>query len=526
MRRTLFIALAASFAATTWAQAAFTIRRPLDGSIVRESVGFRVPKNSIPDSSYLGVKINDKFVEAVTPTLDGNDYVYWLDSQAHKLADGPMAVELSLYQDVNGSPRLVGRTSVNLTLDNSTSIKVPENGYRLRYRYNAGTEHVYKYTISQDVQTVSQAQARLGGRGVTTSAEEEAVRVLHAVDNAYSVSGQRQGLLRMQILPDKGKSYATIIPPGSTSSKQIGPEEMDPIYMRLDDVGREVFTALPLYFGLEGNNGAPPQTAYFPIVPMYVLPTGAVKPGQIWQSSQMMSSLEGDDLVEMLEKEKHMRALPARGQFEGVTWYKNYPCAKLTSTVALGKDVLQNIRDLNQVEGEAQRVELKETLWLALDRGLIVRREISIIQEALIDQAPAQSQGGGGSGGPTAAGTSGGPSAAGTATGGGGSAGSANSITDVPPPFSPGDFEFRPGFNSDGQFSFFQQTRGGRGQGRGGRSGGGMMGPGGGDELTPNPGGQAGGAGQGGGFGQRTAGGSGTKVVVRVSMRVNVELEK
>jgi len=522
MRRILIIALAASFAATTWAQAAFTIRRPVDGSTVRESVGFRVPKNSMPDSSYLGVKVNGKFVEAVIPTLDGNDFVYWLDSQAHKLADGPMAVELSLYQDVNGSPKLIGRTSVNLTLDNSTSIKVPASGYRLRYRYNAGTEHVYKYMISQEVQTVSQAQARLGGRGVTTKAEEQDVRVLHAIDNAYSVSGQRQGLLRMQIIPDKGKGFATIIPPGSSSSKQIGPEEMDPIYMRLDDVGREVFTALPLYFGLEGTNGSPPKVAYFPVVPMYVLPTGAVKPGQIWQSSQMMSNLETDDLVEMLEKDKHMRALPARGQFEGVTWYKNFPCAKLTSTVALGKDVLANVRDLNQVEGEAQRVELKETLWLALDRGIIIRREIAIIQESLIDQAPAQTQSGGGSGGPTAAGTAGGPTAAGAA-GGGGSAGSANSITDVPPPFGPGDFEFRPGFGADGQFSFFQQTRGGRG----GRGGGGMMGPGGGgDELTPNQGGQAGGAGQGGGFGQRTGGGGGTKVVVRVSMRVNVELEK
>lgn len=523
MRRIIVIALAATMAATSWAQAAFTIRRPVDGSTVRESVGFRVPKNSVPDASYLGVKVNGKFVEAVVPTLDGNDYVYWLDSQAHKLADGPMQVELSLYQDVNGSPRLVGVTSVNLTLDNSTSIRVPADGYRLRYRYNAGTQHVYRYTISQDVQTVSQAQARLGGRGVTTSAEEEVLRVLHAVDNTYVVSGDKQGLLRMQILPEKGKDYATIIPPGDSSPKRIGPEEMDPIYMRLTSVGREVFTALPLYFGMEGSNWVPPKSAYFPVVPMFVLPTSPVKPGQIWQAAQMMSTLKGDSITEMLEKDKHMVALQARGQFEGVTWYRGFPCAKLTSTVALGKDVLQNIKDLNQVEGDAQKVELKETLWLALDRGLIVRREIAILQEALIDQAPAQTQGGGGSGGgPTAAGTAGGPTAAGAAGGGGGSAGSANSMGDVPPPFGPGDFQFRPGVGSDGQFSFFQQTRGGRG----GRGGGGMMGPGGGDELTPNQGGQAGGAGQGGGFGQRTAGGAGQKVVVRVSMRINVELEK
>jgi hypothetical protein len=523
MRRILVLALAATLAATSWAQAAFTIRRPTDGSTVRETVSFRVPKNSMPDGGFLGVYVNDKFLEAAMPTLEGADYVYRLDTQAHKFADGMTKVELVLFQEVGGKQRILARSSVNVRVDNATSIRVPSNGMRLRYKFAPGTERTYVYKISQDVQTVSQAQARLGSRGFTTSAEEETVRILHAVDNSYTASGLRQGLIRVQIVPDKGKDYATIIPPGTNESKKIGSEEMDPIYMRVDELGREVYSALPLYFGIDGTNGSPPVTSYFPLIPMFVLPANPVKPGAVWRASQLMSTFDGDDLGTMREKERFMRALPSRGEFEGVLWYRNIPCAKLVSTLALGQGDLRNVRDLNQIEGEAQRVELKEVLYLAIDRGIPVRREISITQESLIEQAPRQAQTGGGSGNaPTAAGAAGGgPSAAGAASGGGGQAGSANWQSE-PPPFLPGDFEFRPTWSDDGMLSFFQQTRGGRGGGRRG----GPAGIGDGDgELQRNPG-AAGGAGQGGGFGQRTAGGGAQKVIVRVTMKLVAELER
>jgi hypothetical protein len=530
MKRLALVALAAVVCASAWAQGTFTIRRPLDGSTVREVVKVRIPKNSIPDRGYIGIYVNDQFMEAVLPPVEGEDYVYSLDTQGRKLSDGPAKIEAVLFVDFEGKPRIVNRTSINVTLDNSTSIKVPENGVLFRYKFTPGVERTYGFNVTQEVATVSQAQAQLGSRGLTSQSGQMRFRLLYAVDNVYNVQGRREALLRVQVLPNSGKNYADIVPSGETEVRRIDTTQMAPFYQRVTDTGRDVFGSVPVYFGIDGRAGAFNATDYFPIFPLPILPDRPVKVGAAWQAAQPISQ-GGDEGVEMYDRNDFFMNIPSRGEFVGVKWYKGIPCAIIKATIAVDPSALAKASGLNMVEGDAVKLQMESVLYFALDRGVMVREESSFTQESTIDVARQGNQGGGGSGGAAQApGTSGagGPGAAGA--GGGRSTGSAGAADwfSGPEGMNPWNFVFDPYVGDDGQMRFFQlggQRGGGQRGGGGRRGGGGMMGPGGGDGEQGARGGQAGGAGRVGGGGR--AGGAGTqKMILRVRSSYVVELER
>ncbi|MBS1724066.1 MAG: hypothetical protein JSS66_14065 [Armatimonadetes bacterium] len=529
MNRIIVLALAALVTTTAaMAQGTFTIRRPVDGSTVREVASIRIPKNSIPDGGYIGVYVNGQFVEATLPDIDGDDYVYKLDTQARKLEDGPAKIEVVLFVDANGKPQVVNRSSVNVKVDNKTSIKIPEEGLKLRYRFTPGVQRVYQFSMNQEVGTISQAQAQLGGRAPTVSTEGMKLRILYATDNAYTVNGERQGLLRIQGLPDKGKDYAMIIPPGETAAKKVTQNELSPLFMRITDVGREVFSSLPIYFGMDLKNGAPPQVDYFPILPLPVLPTKAVKPGDVWNAAYLFGKIDSD---KPFEQSSFVQSAPARGEFEGVTWYKGMPCAIIHSTIAAGPEILKNVKNLNKIKGDAANIKLENKLWFAIDRGAVVRMEVSMTQESLVEVggsgAGAGSPGGntGGTGG-----SSGGGKRMGLGTGddGGGPSVGGGMITDPVGKM----FDFRPNVDENGNMTLFQVGRGRGQRGGGGRAGGPGAGgiggePGGGEQGSrgaQNPGGNQ----PGGRFGQRGSGGASgpRKMVMRVRLSYVAELEQ
>jgi hypothetical protein len=183
--------------------------------------------------------------------------------------------------------------------------------------------------------------------------------------------------------------------------------------------------------------------------------------------------------------------------------------------ISLGPDILKNVKNLNQLKGEASNVKLEGVYWFALDKGVVVRMESTITQEALIDVGTAPSGGGSAGGSGT---KKGGPVGAGGDDPGMG-AGS-GSITD-PSGFQ---FEISPQVDKYGNASIFQ-SKGGRG-GRGGVGGppGGRMGEGGGDD---NGGDTSQNGGRGGRFGQnRGSGGGGPrKMVMRVRVTYVADLE-
>lgn len=521
MNRIFILALAIATTVSSWAQGAFTIRRPFDGASVRETVGIRIPKNSVPDGGYIGIYVNGKFVEATLPEIDGEDYVYKWNTQAKdptsgaaKWSDGPAKVEAVLFVDNNGKSQIVNRTSVNIKLDNTSSIKVPTDGIKLRYKFTPGVERVYSFNVIQDVSTISQAQAQLGGRAPKTTTDEAKVRILYATDNAYSGKAGKEGLMRIQMLPDKDKATATIVPPGQTSERIITSDLMAPFFMRITDVGREVFSSIPIYFGLDGRNGAGADLSFYPILPLPILPTKPVKPGDAWQSSQLFGAV---DFATAFETEKITVAVPARGELEGVTWYKGMPCAIIHTVISLGPNDLKNVKNLNQVKGQASNVKLEGRTWFAIDRGAVARMEVEISQESLVETtaASAPNRGGGGddpSGGGDDMGGGGGDDLMQT----GGGIGKPRGGWTLPPT---GGFEFRPGFDAEGNFSFYQGRKGGL-------QGGGASTPGQPGQNSGRGTGRGGGGQFGRGGGNRGAGGGKQKMVMRFRVFYVAELEK
>ncbi len=535
MKRFVGILIAAALAVGAFAQGTFTIRRPVDDSTVRETVVVRIPKNSIPEGGYIGIIVNGKFLEAVYPTVSGGDYIYKLDTKGRKIADGDMTIEAVLYVDFNEKPQIVNRSSVKVKLDNHTSIRIPSSGMLLRYKFAPGTETLYRASQKQTLSTVTQAQRQLGSRGVETPIDAESFRFLYAIDNSYKVAGAKQGLLRIQAVPDKGKDYAILTTTGSAAAERFYDYEMTPLYMRITDTGREVFSSAPPYFGFEGA-GRFSSLDLFLLNPLPILPSKRVKPGDIWAGGFQLGKL---DLDKKDETQQFTHRLAARGSFEGVEWHKGIPCAKIRYAVEAGPKDLANVKNLNQLEGTSVKVEVEELVWFALDRGQVVRVEDHFVQEALIEQAVQQSYGVGFTG---PSGTRSGAPGRPMAPGGGGKSDPGDMMV---PDFRYYDFQLAPHFDGDGQLWLFQaapgRRRGQTGQGGYGGPGvpggpGGPMGPGG---MMPGmgqpgmPGGMMPGMGMPPGAGGRMPGGYGRgtgatteKVYLRIERQDVIELDR
>lgn len=523
MKKFLIAAAFFALAGMTVAQGTFTIRRPVDGSTVRETVKVRIPKNSIPEGGYIGVYVNGKFLEATLPDVEGNDYVYNLDTKKRNLPDGEHTVEVVLFVDFSEKPRIVNRSSVRIKVDNSTSIKVPANGLALRYRFNPGKEWTYSLTRKTSVSLLSQALAQVGGRAPSRDLEAEKTRIMYAIDNAYGSNASREGLVRIQGLPDKGRDYTVVSVSGASEPTPRFSYEMHPIYMRVTATGREVFSAAPPYFPLEGTSGDGARTDLYYIFPLPVLPSRTVKPGDVWDAPFLLPTFEFDSKD---EKDTFTRGISSRGVFEGVEWYRNMPCAKIRMTLSAGPRELAGMSNVNQVEGEASKIEIEQVLWFAIDRGMVVRVDRNQTQESIIESqaAGAPAGGGGAAGGAAGPGGPGGPSVGGMGSGGGGGAGGARVQN-----FDPNEFlasirvDYKPSFDTKGGLTLFQASRGG---GRGGapQGPGGRGGPLGDDDGRGGPGGPPGGFGgfQGGGG---AGGGLTVRQVLRIQSSISMELE-
>lgn len=500
MRKLVSVVLASALVSAAMAQS-FTIRRPADGSTVRETVQIQIPKGAIPDGSYIGVIVNGKFLEAASPQVVGDNHVYSLNTKERHLPDGDLDIEVVLYMDFSDRAEIVNRSSVRVKLDNYTSIKVPDDGFELRYKLERGKEYIYNQNSIQSVGTVTQAQAQLGSRSGEMPIGTESVRMLYVFDNVYQGESGPEALLRIQALPDKGKNYTFLTTTGETEAKKYYDFQMHPLYMRITNTGREVWGAAPPYFPLEGTSGDSNLLDLYALLPLPVLPSKALFPGDVWQAQQLFSQLDVDKLP---ETNKLTTGLVSRGTFLGVEWEKGIPCAKFSVQVEAGPREMVNAVNLNNQPGEATRVSLEGIVYFALDRGIVVRSEFNMLQESLITVGTTQGagvgvQGGGGGGN---AGSGGGAGGAGlSGTGGGG--------------LAPGfdlhkGFEFHPFIDANGQMHFFRQrgTRGGIG-GPTGNTQGGTGGP---------------------GLAGRTGGGSGAtggqKVILRVRLRMVTELER
>lgn len=357
MKRTVTLGFLTLLASAALAQAPFTIVRPADGAKVRETVHIEVPRTSV-QSGYIGVYINGKFVEAISPKFMSpkDKYIsYDLDTKKMALPDGPAKVELALFVDYNGGTKIVDRTSVTLNIANESSIKVPLNGYLLKYKFTKGTESDYDVTEKVSFRQITNAESRLGGRANEVTNRLEKFRFKYAIDNSYP---NGDGLVRMQMEPEKGKDYAflTIAELGAKARKYTD-EQFAPTYMRMKDNGRQVFGSVPLTTGFT-DDGSISKLNIFATIPLPTLPNKPVRPGDTFSTNFQIGDLDYDNLENL---NSLVRIVPSRGEFLRVEWEDGHPCAVLKNTLQA------------HIEDEPMS-EIVDTVWFALDKKIIIKR--------------------------------------------------------------------------------------------------------------------------------------------------------
>lgn len=348
------------------AQAPFTIVRPADGSKVRERVRILIPRNSIPPGGYVGLFLNGHFTEALAaPTTSGKFYEYTLDTKAMEVPDGHTKIEMVLYMDYNDQPKVVDRSSVNVTVANKANIPVPARGLSLRYKYHLGGETIYKLFERFSQSQVTDVQSRRGMRGAETGADLQTYRYSYAVDNTFS---DGDGLLRLQALPPSGKKQVFMQTLDNPNGRYYRESEFGEMYLRLTNTGRQVFGAVPPAFPMEGTDLGPAMPFTYVLKTLPTLPSHPIRPGDIWQTNFQLPAISDATLH---QTNNLVSPVPARGEFEGVEWESGHPCAKIHQSSLPAIQI-----------GGGRRVTLDETYWFALDKGAIVK----IVRREMVDQ--------------------------------------------------------------------------------------------------------------------------------------------
>lgn len=387
-------------------QGSFTIVRPFDGSKVREIVKVLFPVASIPkDSGYVGIFVDGEFIEALEPKLskDKKYYEYSLDTKAFQ--DGTHKLEAKLYVDYSNQPRIVDTSSVDITVANKSSIAIPEDGFKLRYKYTTGTERIYRVQQRVIINAISEDdQKKQGSRPFQIQEEGESLKMLYAVDNSYA---NGDGLVRMQIVPDKGikgREFSYVTTSDSDTPQKYTPDNMAPIYMRVTSTGREVFGSIPDYFGLEGNTGIGNRLGLYASFPLPTLPSKGVRPGESWQTPVQLGTIDFD---KRYTSKTVVSPVTARGELLDVEWEMGHPCAKIRNSIALGSPVLSKAAGKASSDISDNKVSLEETVWFALDTGVVVKYFQDITIEGKMNFGMAS--GAGGAGAPTGGGPGGTP---------------------------------------------------------------------------------------------------------------------
>jgi len=400
MKRCIAAMVCLCAAGLLMAQGSFTIYRPANGSKVRETVKIQIPKSSVPEGGYVGVFVGGKFVEAVVPKAPDSKskfLQYELDTKARKIPDGKVSIELVLYVNYSDQPRIVDRSAIEVNVANSSSIKVPEDGLKLRYKFVRGNEYIYNIQNRTAVTTLSEVENKTGGKPGELPLEAENIRMLYAVDNAYP---NGDGLIRMQALPEKGKDYAWLTTEQETSARKYMDYEMASIYMRLTNTGTEVFGSIPNFWSFEGVGGESSKLDLFAAFPLPTLPARPVQVGGNWQGRFQMGEI---DLNKIYEVNKVVKSGTARGDLLGVEWEGGHPCVKFQNTLTLSEASKEGKKLASSgASFSDEKTSRTETVWFALDKCVPIKIVTNtIIERKLVTANPmGGGYGGGQMGGP------------------------------------------------------------------------------------------------------------------------------
>jgi len=227
--------------------------------------------------------------------------------------------------------------------------------------------------MNMSYMTISEAQARMGGRAAEIPVDTHTAQLIYAMDNVYP---DGDALLRLQPAPPKGKTSVVVPIEDDPTPRRFFDYQMASAYMRVHATGQEVYGEVPPYITFEGQTTSTPVDQLYADMPLPMLPTKNVKPGDTWQTRFQLAQGKNSDEVNL--RGAMTEKLPARAEFVAVEWEMGYPCAKIHHTLSVGSG--GGGIGLNKIGKNTESLE--ETFWYALDRGVVVK----IIRTEIIDK--------------------------------------------------------------------------------------------------------------------------------------------
>jgi len=493
-------------AARAQGQSPFTIRKPLDGSSVREKVRIEIPRASIGSGGFVAIYVDGKFSLALAPheSEDGKPFTYVWDTKAEKISDGEHTVRAVLFEP-NGGSSASPKGSSEVKVNVANIIHDGPSSLLLRYKYAEGINRDYaregKSFIVGGVSETGTTTSNQNLADVKSKINYDIQSVDFDRDKGMDVALVRNKLTQLSILQN---GTETTLDPGQLSNSVY--QELASTGKAFFEIGTAAGLAEFLSLGLPVNN-----TLELP-----ELPTARVQIGDTWSTEDQRIDIPG--MPQALQPKVKLD-----NKLVDLEWQDGYPTARIhqsyKGTPAGVKSVL-----FGPAEVSAPSLAFDRDIYVAYNSGVLVKtiRTLTVSGRTTYStNGPAQ--GGGGNGGYPGAGspyggTGGGPAMAFPGEGGKGggfpSPGSGGGYPGAPGsggrsgfPGAPGSggrggYPGAPGAGGQGGYPGAPGT-GGRGgypgaPGSGGK-GGGFSGEGGGYPGAPGTGGRGGYPGGGGG---------------------------
>lgn len=363
-----------------WAQAPFTIVRPLDGARVRETVQVRFPIRSVPQGGFIGVSIDGKFVEAVAPAALRSDrerghYIYEWNTKARNVPDGQHTIELTLYSGTEGgNPRVLARSSVRVIVANE--IKPPAGGIRLQYRWLPPGK-IVRYNMTYTVKESTEIQYS----GLTP--EENTLYELRFKGDLNVLDWRNNlGLISWIVFPPAVRGA-----PGQY--EVLTGKNFAPVYQEVESTGRVRYQNARIGEQLQQEY----DVLYYWVGDLAIIPPKPLKPGDRWTGTIVLGNpLRSGDISEVAEDQ-----VPAAARLERFEWERGYKCAKIVYefTGNLPGDV-----DVGGIRLEKAKIKFRRETYFAYDIGQIVRQRTTIEIETTQREQPGASGGFMGGGAP------------------------------------------------------------------------------------------------------------------------------
>ena len=388
--------------------APFTIRKPLDGSHVREKVRIEIPRDAIGKGGFVAFYLdsNDRnpgsFMLGIAPSQDEDDsgkapFTYIWDTKAGKISDGEHTIKAILYVPAAGSNAIAmtekATTSIHVTVENKIKDgpDVPTS-FLLRYNYKEGAALEYKRTGKSAI--VSRESA-MGGIRSDVDLMSAKSKLLLAVEDVRFDAGAhaplalvRNKLTQLSVL--NGNQEITLDPTALSSSMY---QELLPNGKVNYETGTSTGLTEFLSQGLPVNN-----TLELPM-----LPEIRVSRGEEWSTPGQRLDIPGlpPDLQPVVTLKNKLIDL----EYEG-----GYPCVKIHQSFSgqlsalLSKASKEPFKALPfaGMEITSPSVNYDRDIYIAYNSGTLVRTARTLLIKgrttSAVAQDPAAAEGGAGGG--------------------------------------------------------------------------------------------------------------------------------